>query len=191
MFEYEKKIMLTEGEYNAILTVFGSGVDTIFQTNYYFDTEDLSMDAHDVTCRIRGKDGKYKTTIKHHNSGEVERSVEEYICESFTFDPSPFKVLGLQYQGELSTERKMLCRCKQYQVMLDKNTFLGCVDYELEVEYLPGYSRKALNYICNIGMTLAETGLLNHADDLMKRIGQGQTKSKRFFEKLKNTKKKV
>ena len=61
MLEYEKKVMLTKDEY-AVLSAQCRGMRVETQTNYYFDTDDFCMNRKGITCRIRAKNGKYKTT---------------------------------------------------------------------------------------------------------------------------------
>ena len=65
MTELEKKLLLLKEEYNYLFRIFGDSKNIKKQINYYFDTDDFSMNKQNVTCRIRLKDGKYKGTIKN------------------------------------------------------------------------------------------------------------------------------
>ena len=74
MTELEKKLLLTEDEYDYLMEHLGYESPLIqkpivTQINYYFDTDDFSMNRQNTTCRIRLKDGKYKATMKKHASG--------------------------------------------------------------------------------------------------------------------------
>lgn len=189
MLEYEKKIMLTEEEYDAILNAFGNSLETTVQTNYYFDTEDCAMNVKGITCRIRAKNGRFKATIKYHNSGQIECSTEENIYEKSLFDPKPFLDLGLKLHGELVTERTFLWQCDRYKVMLDKNAYLGYTDYELEVEFRPDCDQDAMNFIYGVGRVLAGALLGNDDESFYARIGNGGSKAERFFKCFKNFKK--
>ena len=76
MLEHEKKTMLTEDEYISIVMLMCKYAPMQTQTNYYFDTEDFSMNKNGITCRIRAKDGKFKSTVKRHYTGDEDCSTE-------------------------------------------------------------------------------------------------------------------
>ena len=62
MMEFEKKILLTEEEYQAVLKQRSREGrrhrrEHYVQKNHYYDTEDLSMNRQGITCRIREKGG--------------------------------------------------------------------------------------------------------------------------------------
>ena len=143
MIEREIKIMLTEEEYTTLARVMCRHKTANTQTNYYFDTDDLSMNRKGITCRIRHKNGLYKATVKKHNADGAECSIENDICEKTEFDPTVFNALGLRFQGELVTERLKLCDDVFCNAELDRNTYLGKTDFELEIEYSEAYKKKA------------------------------------------------
>ena len=64
MIETEKKIILTYEEYLAVIMKMCKYAEPVIQTNYYFDTENLTMNRKGITCRIRFKNGKYTAEIK-------------------------------------------------------------------------------------------------------------------------------
>ena len=80
MIEREIKAMLTEGEYITLARFKCQHKAVNLQTNYYFDTDDLSMNEKGITCRIRHKNGLYKATVKKHNADGAECSIENDIC---------------------------------------------------------------------------------------------------------------
>lgn len=189
MDELEKKILLTEKEYIALAKNFCNSVPVLRQTNYYFDTANFSMNKNGITCRIRAKDGKFKSTVKRHYIGdegyssEIDGEVKDY------FDLDTFKDMGLILQGSLVTERIVLYKEKFCEAVIDRNTYLGFTDYELEVEYLDGYEKKAIDLLQNIAETLVASGTISDAEDFLKRVGKSKSKSERFFErKLKSQK---
>ena len=147
MTEFEKKMLLTEEEYNYLMKHFGHDnpllpKPVVKQINYYFDTDDLSMNRQNITCRIRLKDGKYKGTMKRHSengdqSTEIEMEVRDGIRDNAFLDR------GLQLQGELTTYRCIVLKDGRYEVVLDKNEYFGSFDYELEIEYLPNFEKDA------------------------------------------------
>ena len=188
MLEYEKKIMLTADEYLSILMLMCKYAPIETQTNYYFDNDDLSMNEKGITCRIRAKDGKYKATIKNHNAEQLECSIEVDLVEKTEFDPQIFNALGLYHQGDLVTDRVVIHKDSTCEMVLDRNVYLGHTDFELEVEYNKESERRAQTLIENIGECLVATEQLTGIDEFIARIGQGKSKSQRFFEHLKNKK---
>lgn len=188
MLEYEKKIMLTADEYLSILMLMCKYAPMQTQTNYYFDNDDLSMNEKGITCRIRAKDGKYKATVKNHNAEHPNCSNEVDLIEKIEFDPQIFNVLGLHHQGELVTDRIVMHKDSTCEMVLDRNVYLGQTDFELEVEYTKESERRAQTLIENIGECLVATEQLTEIDEFIARIGQGGSKSHRFFERLKNSK---
>lgn len=188
MVELEKKIMLTEKEYLSIVELMCKDARLQTQTNYYFDDDDFSMNKKGITCRIRAKDGKYKATIKNHNIECPDCSTEEDLVEKSEFDPQIFSVFGLHYQGELVTDRVVMHKDSSCKMVLDRNVYLGHTDFELEVEYCKESEERAHTLIVSIAKCLVETTRLTGIDEFIARIGQGGSKSQRFFKYLKNLK---
>lgn len=188
MLEYEKKVLLTAEEYDSIMKLLGEYASVESQTNYYFDTDDLSMNKKGTTCRIRAKNGKFKATMKRHNTSSPDCSMEADLVEKTEFDPQIFKVFGLHYQGELVTERVVLHKDNVCEMVLDRNVYLGYTDFELEVEYCKGSERRAQMLIENIANHLISVKLLTEMDEFVSRIGRDGCKSQRFFERLESCK---
>lgn len=181
MLEYEKKIMLTENEYLSLLQLADKSVHSIKQINYYYDSDNLKMNKQGITCRIREKNGKYKATIKAHRSNNQDCSIEKTKEAESQYDDSLFEGLHLKYQGCLTTERTVLYCEIGCEVVLDKNTYLGTTDYELEVEYRSGMKIRAVGLLHNC---LAQ--LYSPMTSLL--IGNARTKkckskSERFFKR--------
>lgn len=183
MLEREKKVLLTEDEYTAIINIMGKNPLETRQINYYFDTDDLSMDSKGITCRIRAKNGHYQTTIKKHNTEQPECSIEEDISVGATFDASPFKNMGLSFQGELITDRTILYIDSLCDVAIDRNTYLGCTDYELEIEHKEIGKGRAQILIERIAAKLVTANILKDPHTFLDRVGRGKNKSQRFFER--------
>lgn len=182
MIELEKKVLLSRAEYFVLLSAFPEKEPTNIQINYYFDTSDLSMNKKGITCRIRQKNGKYKTTIKKHNFSEPEKSLEQDLAIHIAFDDTEFTKLGLSLQGSFITKRTILFTSSDIQVVLDYNMYLRKTDYELEIEYQDGYEQCALVMFQHIWQVLINADVYdNSKEDFMKRIGTGTTKSARFF----------
>ena len=182
MLEHEKKIMLTEDEYISIVMLMCKYAPMQTQTNYYFDTEDLSMNKNGITCRIRAKDGKFKSTVKRHYAGDKDYSTEIDGEVKDYFDLDTFKDMGLILQGSLVTERIVLHKEKFCKAVIDRNTYLGFTDYELEIEYAEGHGTEAIHIIKDIAKKLSDYLELYPAEEFLNRVGKSKSKSERFFE---------
>ena len=182
MIEYEKKILLSAEEYFALVIMFGERAPVVTQTNYYFDSEDLSMNEIGITCRIRAKNRKFTTSIKNHNIGRLNGSIEEIICEKKHFSYKIFEIMGLILQGELNTKRIILYKDDFCEIDLDRNTYLGVTDFELEAEYLEGYETKALVQLNKIAEALVDSSIITGKKEFLTRASKVKSKSQRFFE---------
>ena len=183
MLEYEKKIMLTADEYLTTVKLMCQYVPAQTQTNYYFDTDDLSMNKNGITCRIRAKDGKYSATIKYHDTEHPDCSVEEDLVEKTEYDPNIFNALGLHYQGELVTDRIVLHRDSDCEMVIDRNTYLDYTDFELEVEYCKESEHRAQLLLEGIAEALVAEEVLTDMNAFLARTGQSKSKSQRFFQR--------
>ena len=182
MLEYEMKVLLNRDEYEVIAKRCNDNcVEN--QINYYFDTDDLYMNKNGVTCRIRAKNGKYKMTIKNHCVQEENCSVEEDVYEGDVLDSRIFDALGLKFMGELVTSRMILHKDKVCEMVIDKNYYLGHTDYEIEIEYSKEAEQKALGYLKSIAVCLTESKIVPSVEMFLDRIGKGDSKSNRFFER--------
>lgn len=182
MLEYEKKVLLTKDEY-AVLADQYKGLTVKSQTNYYFDTDDFYMNRKGITCRIRAKNGKYKTTIKKHGTGDLYCSVEEDVYEGDELNSKIFDALGMELQGKMTTKRIVLYMDAFCEVVLDWNVYLGYDDFEIEVEHVEGCERKATDHLKKTAESLVAAGLVDSVDIFLFRIGKGKSKSERFFER--------
>ena len=84
MTELEKKILLTEEEYYYLMEHLGHDSPLfpkpiVKQINYYFDTDDLSMNRQNTTCRIRLKDGKYNYSISIMGGDGGDTEIYAYV----------------------------------------------------------------------------------------------------------------
>lgn len=188
MLEFEKKIMLTQDEYNLIIKRFCECAQIQTQTNFYFDNNELSMNKKGITCRIRLKNGKYTATVKNHIDTRSDCSVEINLTEKAEFDSQIFNAFGLRYQGKLVTNRITIHKDSDCEIVLDRNEYLGHTDFELETEYSKESEEKAQKLIENIARCLGFNNGSTQVNEFLARVGQGHSKSHRFFEHLKNYK---
>ena len=177
MREYEKKRLLSEEQYRCVCAFFAKNDMGSLQINYYFDTDDLAMNQKGITCRVRYKDGVYQATMKQHMVEHTDLSVEIDRSKKKHFDPLVFSPLGLRLHGVLVTERSILYQDQFCEMVLDRNMYLGTVDYELEIEYKEGYGVRADILLENVQDVLR----MYHCYPIEGSSVPHDSKSKRFF----------
>lgn len=187
MIELEKKLLISKEEYDYLMEHFGYNAllnpkPIVKQINYYFDTDDLSMNRQNITCRIRLKDGEYKATMKQHSLGS-DHSTETEMEIYEGLERNAFTDMGLKLQGSLSTERYIILKDFNYEVALDRNMYLDHEDYELEIEYAPEHEKDAtaILRICK-NMLLRRKCFLAYQESFTEQPSI-PSKSNRFFER--------
>ena len=149
--EIEAKVLITESDYKRIIKLYNKENSTkIVQTNYYIDTENLYLRQYGIGLRIRNK-GYYTLTIKTPLAqGLLERkqSISEddflNLKDKGIFPSGEIKnlllTLGvhideLRIITSLVTERTEIENSEDNLLFsIDKNSYNGIVDYELEME---------------------------------------------------------
>ena len=144
--EQELKLALTEREYNIFLNL--SDVQPQLQTNYYFAYQGMPRN---TMLRIRKKGFQYLLCYKNRlseNNGvsvcdeiecEIDVSRARLMLQNGVTPSDMNKLLGVaaaenfNYIGQLDTYRSKF-RLDEWTLELDKNEYLGIVDYELECE---------------------------------------------------------
>ena len=192
MTEHEKKLLLTEDEYDYLMEHLGYESPLIqkpitTQVNYYFDTDDFSMNRQNTTCRIRLKDGKYKATMKKHASG-ADQSTETEMEIYNGLESNAFIDMGLKLQGELVTKRCIVFKDANCESVLDKNEYLGHTDYELEIEYTADHEKDALAILKIFRDMLTCRKCFLAYKESLKDAPDVPSKSNRFFERISGTK---
>ena len=192
MTEFEKKLLLTEDEYDYLMEHLGYESPLIqkpitTQINYYFDTDDFSMNRQNTTCRIRLKDGKYKATMKKHSSG-ADRSTETEMEIHSGLESNAFTDMGLKLQGELITKRCVVFKDANCEAVLDKNEYLGHTDYELEIEYTPEHEKDAQAILKIFRDMLTRHKCFFAYKESIKELPGVPSKSNRFLERMRLTK---
>lgn len=179
MLEFEKKLLLTEEEYLCLKAT--AKEQHVLQINHYFDTPDLAMHLHNVTYRIREKDGRFIATIKEHRKGGY--SVESSSEVKNQWDTSYFSCRFLTYVGTLTTERTVLFKDENCEIVLDKNRYLGATDYELEIEYFSNKEDRVNDILKNIIHHICKHLPESTPASILNRCDKGRSKSHRFFER--------
>ncbi|CDZ99200.1 CYTH domain protein [Jeotgalicoccus saudimassiliensis] len=148
--EIEFKNLLTENEYGKIQNDHFPRVKPMHLTNYYIDNDELQLIGNLLMLRIRVEDSRQLMTVKIPDEQHVvyeysgvtdisltegvridEESIPENIREQLTKRGIP--VNNLAIQGSLITER-LEKPSHSGLLVLDKSSYLGTADYELEFE---------------------------------------------------------
>lgn len=183
MIEFEKKMLLTQREYDFLRNVvFQNGV-TVEQVNHYYDNDEYDWNRIGITCRIREKEGRYVATIKEHDvKGYNRESSRIAINDS---DAVLFEAMNVKKQGCLQTIRTTLNPHKGVKLVLDKNRYLSHEDYELEIEYDLQAEEEANEEIRKLSYLLGSAFAAEWYCPLNERIVYSQSKAQRFFERKK------
>ena len=153
--ECEDRVMISEDNYYAILTPLlrrSNEQSFILQTNYYIDTEDLFLKQHHMVLRIRViRPMNVELTLKVKGKGGDQEhnqplTYQDYqlLINSFIFPEGEIKELvktilinndlsSLKILTSLDT-RRYEERIDDYLLVLDKNTYNGIEDYNIEIE---------------------------------------------------------
>lgn len=183
MIELEKKILLSEKEYFALISMINNKTTMSIHKNFYFDSDDFKMNSQNITCRIRQKENKYLATIKKHDIND--RSIEESKEVQNEFDDSLFDGMNIKIQGILTTERLHMYSDDCCEIVIDKNVFLNTTDYELEIEYAPGNEARVKFLLRNIAKAIQYKVAGINVEELCDRWKNTKSKSSRFFERKK------
>lgn len=155
--EKEIKILLSEEHYNTIDNQF-DWKEEYEQVNYYYETVGEVVDL-ERTIRIRCKNGKKKLQIKipeyRDKSLHVKNEYEEVVSDiPRVLDKEVLNNLAGEVfssdatlVGTLTTLRKINTQFDNVEICLDRNEYLGMIDYELEIEFTGPYPDEILNII--------------------------------------------
>ncbi|MEG1739568.1 MAG: CYTH domain-containing protein [Bacilli bacterium] len=148
--EIEAKVLINEKEYEIVAKHFTKQAEAYyFQTNYYIDTKDFALRTKGIGLRIRQREDKYVITLKTPMSEGLLEKTEpisqteyELMAEKGIFPETKIRsfllmmeieVEKLEILGSLTTER-IDVHFESGLFSIDKNTYAGLVDYELEKE---------------------------------------------------------
>lgn len=179
LLEYEMKFMLSHEEYRILFEAFN--VPSYTQTNFYYDTQDLFYNRNGITCRIREKENRYNATIKTHRLKTQHCSEERSRNVTNECDVSLFEGMELFLQGKMQTIRKDILMPNGVRISIDKNTYLGIEDYELEIEYNPAFENHCKEALHTIIVVLSEQNIFSSVEEFYNRMKHSLTKSERFF----------
>ena len=147
--EIEAKALVSQEQYRTLCKAF-SNSERYLQTNYYIDSDDRVLTKEGIALRIREKSGVYELTLKTPLSqgllektniismnqfamlrdfGEFPAADLKRFLEMLDIDVSKLKILGF-----MTTER-IDVPYKGGLLSLDRNSYNGVIDFEIEFEY--------------------------------------------------------
>lgn len=170
-FDYEKRLLLSEDEYRAVLKAFKTCL-TEKEISCYYDTAALDLNKKEVTCKITKKGDRKVATVRCCDIGNKEKSIKRSMPLS---EENIFEREGLLCFGSMKTERSVICISDHCIASLDKNIYLSTTDYDLIIEYREGYEPEAERIIMSIKKTIGRADIIF--------AGSSANKRKRFFEK--------
>ena len=151
--EFESRIMLTEREYLEVVSHFLKLYPNhhfLQNNNYYFDTKDLYLRERHITLRIRTiNDVRSELTLKikgENGDEEINDDIsfkeKEILLNEKVFPEGNVKryLLSLpiplsNYENIVSLyNRRLEIKYDNHLLVIDKNEYVGIVDYNLEIE---------------------------------------------------------
>ena len=142
------------------------------QANYYYDTDENTLNSEKITVRIRQQHSDMKLQIKKHREFDNGLSTSDEYSEKIDTLPSFMRIPDISdnvfLKGALVTERQVFSFGKNSNICFDENMYLGICDYEVEIEVDERDTAEALFVINYIG--LAQKPI--------------ESKSERFFRRL-------
>ncbi len=191
MLEFEKKVILWKDEYRFLKEHKYASGKTEIQINHYYDTDDFELNRQEITCRIREKNGSCTATIKEHHLKGSDCSTETSRIIKNRYDDTLFRDMDICYQGSLETIRSVYSGRHGITVALDKNCYLGIVDYEMEIEYDLDHEALALAELDSVISDLTEYGILKNPLEFKSRICHSRNKASRFFSRKAEVREKI
>lgn len=162
MKETELKSIIDEETYTRVKRAF-NWTSVKEQENHYYTDDAGVLRKNRVMVRVRVIDGVSKIQVKlHQNQGSPLQICEETeydtdgVNETIDADTAR-KITGMNV-GELRrmgcavTKRRSLTR-EATELCLDKTSYFGKTDYEVELEYVEKMSAELLGKLISLGVT--------------------------------------
>jgi len=147
MLENEYKILIDETKFIHLFKQFEMD-DSLEQINYYYDTSNYSFYHKGITFRIRDSLRHKILQIKYPNIAEnnySSRIEKEFIIEELPLIISQYDIRKYISDIVIDGDIKMLGCLKTFRwikrlennvlLCFDKNSYLGILDYEIELEF--------------------------------------------------------
>ena len=173
--ETEYKCLLSVEQFQEVLSKCKmklSFSEHKLQANYYYDTDDNTLNSEKITVRIRQQHSDMKLQIKKHGEFNNGLSTSDEYSGKIDILPSVMKIPDISenviLKGVLVTERQVFSFGINSSICFDGNMYLGICDYEVEIEVDERDTEDALSIINYLGL-------------IQKPI---ESKSERFFRRL-------
>lgn len=163
MKEIERKYLITCTQYESIYFQLKElyPCSLLEQTNYYYDSDSYMLFRQNDTLRARERNGKLEMQYKFNKIYTNEERCCDEVCwpiNSLPLTISTFllakynkkldgNVEKFSVLGALKTKRTNFL-INNLLFSLDKNFYLGCIDYELEIEGVLKENTSFVNSIC-------------------------------------------
>ena len=142
------------------------------QANYYYDTENNTLNKAKTTVRIRQYHNNMKLQIKKHTECSEGLSTSNEYSETIDILPSVLRrtdiIDNLYLKGVLFTERKIFLFGENSIICFDENMYLGTCDYEIEIELDEADKDKVSAVIEYLGLT--QKPIVNKSERFFKRL---------------------
>ena len=158
--EFERKRLLSREEYEGLKAKLGGFPTEVLQINYYYDTQNMLLHKSGITLRLRRMPYDLRLELKRHRrfDGNVR------VCDEF---PAKLDAMPERISVALDCGTVADCRClgslvtrrlnyigDGYVLSLDDSFYLGCEDFEIEVETLLGAPEP--DFVKALGLTFPD-----------------------------------
>lgn len=162
MLEKELKALISKHTYEVLCQMFPDGIKKE-QTNHYYMSPNNILKKHGITLRVRTIDNKHKIQVKKHIARENALQICEELEQDIESVPNSFSgeeinklteisVPALKI-GSLTTLRTSYMFCDGVEICIDKSDYLGCTDYEIEIEYTNVIPTELTDRLSTVGIT--------------------------------------
>jgi uncharacterized protein YjbK len=162
MIEKELKSLVTKEAYMKMLNAF-TWNDSIKQINYYYADKLGVLETKNITVRARCIDSNYKLQVKSPVSEVGALHIKNEYEEKLLMLPNEIeseklsRIIGCEIEnvyliGSLKTHRHIFWWDNITQLCLDENKYLGCIDYEVEIEYVEDIDDKLLSQLSSLNV---------------------------------------
>lgn len=142
--EKEERAMLDELTYKKMVSDLCFNIIPLTQTNYYFDTKELTCLKNHIVVRLREiNNSKYELTTKIKGKladKEININITKNEFETMLknreiihHDLGNGELVDLEYIVDLSTKRYVI-KYENYLLVIDENHYDNIVDFNIEIE---------------------------------------------------------
>ncbi len=142
--EYEAKALVSQTDFEKLKGRFEI-IDTVNQTNIYFETKDNFFKANNSALRIRLKNDTYQLTIKKRDADgntewnyQISKNIANNIINTKSINLANWEFPFNEELHELNIytikTTRFCLKYNNYIIEADETLFNKTIDYELEIE---------------------------------------------------------